>query len=254
MRYHGPILLFAAISVLASPEVGFAQFWPGAYGYGGYGSWGGWGGRGAAEIEAASQARQLGQIRAMEQNKIVQEGIRNTLTTQAQSQTNSILNQRQANQDWWFQTQQQQAAQRKAGDGEEAPVAGGFGPVPPPNGFGGLAEIEASREVALDIIKWPTALQEKAFDTRRALIEAPYRRSPPRLSVPTADDYRDMVKTIEEMKTILEWRLQNGMITEDYEQAKAFLSKLGQEAQSRADGVSRHSEFELQGALVCNVF
>jgi hypothetical protein len=89
-------------------------------------------------------------------------------------------------------------------------------------------------EAAIDVIRWPTLLQEPAFASRRAQIEAPYRRSPPELSVPTAADYRDMAKTTQEMEAILEWFTTKGVNTRDYQQAKSFLTTLRGEASKRS--------------------
>ena len=86
----------------------------------------------------------------------------------------------------------------------------------------------------MDIIKWPTVLQEQCFASERAKIEAPYRRNPPKLSVPTPADYRQMAGTVEDMKAVLEWRLREGIPTADYEAAKAFLNQLGEEVAARA--------------------
>jgi hypothetical protein len=206
-----------------------AQFYPG-YGYGG---WGGADGaaallgadtRQATAMQLKAQSTQAGQQAAMQQNYVVQSGIRNTLSSQAQSQTNAILNQQQATQDWWFQQQSQRLAQGRAMAMENGGVAvpTGFAPAggPPP--------------VAMDIIKWPTVLQEKCFASERAKIEAPYRRTPPKLSLPTPADYRQMADTVEDMKAVLQWRLQEGVSTADYDAAKAFLNKLGEEVATRA--------------------
>ena len=155
------------------------------------------------------------------------------LNTQANERTDAILSQRQSNRDSWFQFQQQQMAGRQAyGQGSPALVSAGFGAGP---STGGFAVAAPPPEAAMDIIKWPSTLQEPMFASRRALIEAPYRRSPPDLSVPTANDYRDMVKTVAEMEAMLEWRLsvKSGLEANDYEQAKVFLEKLGQEAKAR---------------------
>ena len=65
-------------------------------------------------------------------------------------------------------------------------------------------------------------------------IEAPYRRTPPKLSVPTPADYRKMAGTVEDMKAMLEWRLKEGVETADYNAAKTFLNQLGQEVIARA--------------------
>ena len=55
-------------------------------------------------------------MRTMGQNAMVQSGIRNTLSSQAQTQTSSNLSQQQATQDWWFQNQQQQVAESRGRD------------------------------------------------------------------------------------------------------------------------------------------
>ena len=206
-----------------------AQFYPG-YGYGG---WGGTNGsaallgadyRQATAMQLKAQSMQAGQQAAMGQNYVVQSGIRNTLSSQAQSQTNAILSQGQANQDWWFQQQSQQMAQRRTMETQYgAPaVPVGFGPPggPPP--------------AAMDIIQWPTVLQESCFASERTRIEAPYRRTPPKLSVPKPSDYGKMADTVEDMEAVLEWRLKTGLATADYNAAKTFLTKLGQEVTARA--------------------
>ena len=213
-----------------------AQFYPG-YGYGG---WGGTNGsaallgsdyRQATAMQLKAQSMQAGQQAAMAQNYVVQSGIRNTLSSQAQSRTNAILSQQQANQDWWFQHQSQQMAQRtgrwRNAGAPAVPV--GFAPSggPPP--------------AAMDIIKWPTVLQEPCFASERARIEAPYRRTPPKLSVPTPADYRKMAGTVEDMKAVLEWRLKKGVDTADYNAAKAFLNQLGQEVTARAQAAGSSS-------------
>lgn len=215
----------------------------GSGGYGGYGGYGDDMGVMALQASATSQASMrnaaqssylMGQNAAMQQRAVVQSGIRNTLSSQADYRTQNIVNQQQSNRDWWFQVQQQQVAQQRAYQQRSPALAAA--------GFAGasLAADSAAAgptpEVETDIIKWPPALQEKEFASRRAAIEAPYRRTPPKLSVPTAEDYRNMVKDVQDMKAILEWRLsvRSGLQTNEYEQAKAFLDKLGQEAKARA--------------------
>jgi hypothetical protein len=215
--------------MLGLADAASAQFYPG-YGYGG---WGGMTGgaallgsdsRQATAMQLKSQSMQTGQQAAMAQNQVVQSGIRNTLSSQAQSRSNAILTQRQSNQDWWFQQQAQQSAQRGAmGYASGAPaVPVGFAPPgePPP--------------AAMDIIQWPTVLQEKCFASQRARIEAPYRRTPPKLSVPTQADYRKMAGAVEDMKAVLEWRLTESLDTDDYNAAKSFLNQLGQQITARA--------------------
>jgi hypothetical protein len=215
----------------------------GSRGYGGYGGYGDDAGVLALQSSAVSQAnarniaqsnRLMGQNAAAQQRAMIQSGIRNTLSTQANERTQYILGQQQSNRDWWFQTQQQQMAGRPASGGSvPAMVACGYDAEA---GAAGLAVADAAPKAAMDIIKWPIVLQEKEFASRRAKIEAPYRRSPPASKVPTAEDYRAMVKDVDEMKAILEWRLtvMSGLDSKGYEQAKDFLNKLGAEASERS--------------------
>jgi hypothetical protein len=235
--------ILAMIWLVTSPAMVLSQRFGRGGGYGGYGGYGDDAGVMALQSSAISQAsarnaaqsnRLMGQNIAMQQGAMMQSGIRNTLSSQADSRTQNILSQQQSNRDWWFQVQQQQAAGRpNYGRGAPAPASCGYGAEPMSEG---LIAADSSPPAAMDIIKWPTALQEEEFASRRALIEAPYRRTPPASNLPTADDYRDMVKNADEMKAILEWRLtvMSGLDTNNYEQAKSFLDKLGKEASERA--------------------
>lgn len=229
MKRPGFVAGLVAAGLLGMPTVLSAQWWPGNP-YAGYGAWGGYPyGQYGTERTIAAQNRQLGQVAAMGQNAVVQSGIRNTLMSQAQTQTNSILNQQQANQDWWFQQQTQQMAQDRArAYSAPRPAAAGAAFEP------GVRAV-APPPAATDVIKWPPLLQERAFAYTRAQIEAPYRRSPPGLSTPTADDYRAMVKVVEQMKATLEWLTKEGVDLDDYNEADAFLNKLGQEASQRSE-------------------
>jgi hypothetical protein len=224
--------------MVALARPGLAQFYP----HGGYGGYGGWGGEGSAALagsdyrqtavmQAKAQSMQAGQQAAMQQNYVVQSGIRNTLSSQANANAAVIQSQQQATQDWWFQRQSQQLAQeqaqrRAAGADVYSPAPAGFAPPggPPP--------------VNNDVIKWPTLLQERCFASERAKIEAPYRRTPPKLSIPTVADYRSMAATVENMKAVLEWRLSEGADTGEYNEASAFLTRLGQEVTAQADRAS----------------
>jgi hypothetical protein len=205
-----------------------AQFYPG---YGG--GWGGTNGsaallgsdyRQATAMQLKAQNTLAGDQRTMAQNSMVQSGIRNTLSSQAQSRTDAILGQQQATQDWWFQHQAQQMNQQRS----TGFVAGGSS-YP-----SGLAPGGAPPPVATDIIKWPPLLQEQCFASERTKIEAPYRRTPPKLSLPLATDYATMTRAVDDMKAVLQWRLQEGVNSDDYNTARSFLEQLGQEIASRA--------------------
>ena len=160
------VALLVAGGMFGLSQQARAQFYPG-YGYGG---WGGMDGsaallgadyRQATAMQLKAQNMQAGQQAAMGQNYVVQSGIRNMMATQAQNQTNANISQQQSNQDWWFQQQSQQMAQRRAMDMKQGvtTIPAGFGPskTPPP--------------VSTDIIKWPMVLQEPCFATERAKIE-----------------------------------------------------------------------------------
>ncbi len=143
----------------------------------------------------------------------------------------------QMNRDWWFQYQGQQMSQQRAqgygtvSRGYGAPSVGS-GAVPAAYG---IEAADSPPPVAMDIIKWPVLLQRPTFASRRAAIEAPYRRSPPGLSVPTADDYRTIITTAEEMKAMLEGLLQEGPLqTDQLDEAESFLNRIQEQARQRA--------------------
>ena len=157
-----------------------AQFYPG-YGYGG---WGGTNGaaallgsdyRQAAAMQLKAQSMQAGQQAAMSQNYVVQSGIRNTLVQpgpepeQMRSRTSS-------------RRTRTGGSSSSAANGPAAGHGVCHGASPIPHGF---APAGGPPPAAMDIIKWPTVLQEQCFASERTQIEAPYRRTPPKLSVPT---------------------------------------------------------------------
>jgi hypothetical protein len=184
--------------------------------YGNYGDWGG----GTVYQFNNGLVGNLPQRQDSAQNMLMQSGIRNTLTSQGQARTEVIASQRQSYRDWWYQLDQQQSAGRSLGRGAS------------------FERLDAPPPAAMDVIQWPPLLQDPAFASRRTLIEAPYRRSPPGLSPPTVKDYRDMIAIVDEMKDILEWLTREVVDAQEYNQAKAFLEKLQQEARQR---VSRDS-------------
>ncbi len=130
MKHWRSVAAIAAACLLGMVDVAAAYVFPGGsrdYGYSG--DWGdGFGYQPPNPYsEVAAQSRLLGQQAAMQQNMVVQSGIRNTLTTQSQAQNTAILNQRQSNRDWWFQYQTGQMAERQARDYDA--------PGPPARGF-----------------------------------------------------------------------------------------------------------------------
>jgi hypothetical protein len=244
MRIRSITIALITAGTLCAAWPAVAQYY-GAYGY--PGAYGGWGGaalegsdyRQSAIIQARSQSMIAGRQAALQQSMAIQNGIRNTLSSQAQSRDNSILSQQQATQDWFFQQQQKQTAQRQAA--EYAVAAANAGAAAKPATKGAAADNPADSfapqggpsPVANDVIKWPPVLQESCFASERAVIEAPYRRTPPKLSMPDSDDYRRMATAVEDMKAVLEWRLTESLDTAAYDESKAFLQKLEQEIASR---------------------
>jgi hypothetical protein len=207
-----------------------AQFYPG-YGYGGSG----WDGsaallgadsRQAQVIQSRAESRLAGQQLAAQQNNVIQSGIRNTLSGQAQSRDAAIQAQQQANQDWWFQHQQQQMAQRPPANYATAAM--------PLQDWGSLAPPSPPPPASMDLIKWPTLLQAPCFAADREKIEAPYRHTPPegwdKLST---DDYRQIGAAVEDMKALLQWRSSEGVDTNAFTAAKNFLIQMSDELAKR---------------------
>jgi hypothetical protein len=193
-----------------------------------YGDYGGWGDGGAALLGAdyrqatamqlKAQNRAAGTQAAQGQNAVVQSGIRNTLSSEAESRNAAILSKQQATQDWWFQQQQQQAARQ--------PSVGYAMAATPATGWSGVGPSIKPPPASMDIFKWPTMLQEACFASARATIEAPYRRTPPTID---QAHYRDMASAVEDMKAILVWRQSEGVNLNEFNAAKDYVTQLGGE-------------------------
>lgn len=212
------------------PAAASAQFWPGhGYGIGGFGGWGG--AQVAAEADAtmrniASQEHAASQSIAAQQSAAMQANIRNTLSTQADIRTQSMLSQQQSHRDWWFQVQQQQSAQRRARQGGAVPAAG---PAHVPT-----APTLRVPPIATDIIPWPPVLWDSRFDEQRAAVEAPYRRNVGKQASRTAADYEGMIEAAEQMKVVL-GAMTSEISAQDYLHAQKFLDQLAAEARGRIE-------------------
>ena len=66
------------------------------------------------------------------------------------------------------------------------------------------------------------------------MIEAPYRRNPTGLSIPTADDYKNMIETTGRMKETLK-QMTAEISAQEYLDAEAFLDQLATEARQRLE-------------------
>jgi len=232
--------LVLAVSFLMPSTMALGQAWPGYGRYrGGYGGYGGYGDDAGvfatyssaisdASMRSAAQADHLaGERAAALQRAAVQSGIRNTLSSQADARTQSILSQQQSNRDWWFQVQEQQMAQRRA-----MAASSGAGVSASAVGFESTPTASATPEANTDIIRWLPILCEPEFAEQRARVEAPYRRGSGGLGTPTAADYRDMIDAAQQMKTIL-GKMTARISAQDYLGAEKFLDRLSAEAKER---------------------
>ncbi len=231
-----------ALGILASAGPALGQMWR-SHGYPyGYGGWGDGAAGALGSLSATSQynttrdiqsANKLaGQNIAAQQSAAMQSNIQNTMMSQAQSQTQNLMNQRQANKDWWFQVQQQQVAQRQSAGGRMPPS------MPPP-GFepatiaAAAPAAEAAPKAADDVMQWPAVLQDARFAALRSAIEAPYRRTPGKLSYPTREQYLAMLPTIEQMRSLLD-QMTADMTAREYLDAQKFLELIARQAQEQA--------------------
>ncbi len=201
------VVLAALAAALLLVQTATAQIvYPRQNYYGGYyGAWDAYpygpGSTYNTTLDNAAQQKMLGQSEAAAQRAAMQSGIRSTLSNQATAWNQATNNRRQDDRDWWFQTQQQQLAQRQAQQAyRPAPAAAApaFEPAT------ATAATVASPARANDIINWRPILYDRRFDALRAAVEAPYLRNGGKpLSQPTAADYRNMIKAFEQMKVVL---------------------------------------------------
>ena len=241
MRMSLVLSVSCALGVVASAAPAVGQLWYGyagyPYGYGGWGAAGSWSATSqyntTRNIQAADQL--AGQAIAARQSAAMQNSIRNTMMTQAQTRTQDMLNQRQSNQDWWFQVQQQQLAQRQAASARMPPtVAPATSLEPAAAAPATSAPVSATPATPADtVMQWPTALQDPRFAALRGQIEAPYRRTPGKLSYPTAAEYLAMLQPIEQMRSLL-GQMTGDLTAREYLDAEKFLNLIAQQAQKRA--------------------
>jgi hypothetical protein len=242
-----PVCIALGLMALSGPALG--QMWRSHGRSSGYSGWGDPGGAdpgafGAlGSLSATAQYNNLRTVQsnnqvagmniAAQQQAALQSSLRNTAVTQAQTRTQNILGQQQANQDWWFQVQQQQVAQRQAMAARMPPS------LPPATSFepGAPAETTAASAAttpapADDVMQWPTALQDSRFAALRGEIEAPYRRTPGKISYPTPAEYLAMLGPIEKMRGLL-GQMTADISARDYLDADKFLNLVRQQAQDR---------------------
>lgn len=226
---------FLAAVALAQPAL--AQIGP----YSGRGSaYHGWGAHSYGynstyntQARIAAQRQAQSQSRAMSQNRVVQQGIRSTLSSQARAQSQRAINQQQGAKDMWFQQRQRQLAESKTpARYRPAPVASG---VPSASFTPATATLQPTEpQPSTEIIKWLPLLKDPRFAKQRARVEAPYLERAAGRGDVTVAEYREMIDATVQMKTILK-QMANEISAADYLAAEKFLDTLAAEASQRAE-------------------
>ncbi len=236
MRRTCLIAVIAAVWIGMSAATVSAQLWPGSrYRNGSYDGYDEGAVAAAAALGSADSATRTtaqsyqawSQRAASSQMSGMESGIRSAVNAGDQQYAQNLNSQQQAGRNWWFQVQQQQAAERQAQASRYAAMSAGFE----------SAQTANAPKANTDIIKWPPLLQAPQFAAERTKIEAPYRRSSKGLSTPTADDYRNMIKATEQMKAILKGMTAN-ITAEEYFSSEAFLNQLAAEARGRLESAA----------------
>ncbi len=233
MRRISFLAVFAAACLTMSAETVLAQAFPGRHHGGSYGGYDyddtaialySLGSVNRADQARADAFRMQGQ-QGSQQMSAMQGSIRGAMDSATRQRAQGVFSQQQAG-DWWFQVQQQQAAQRR---GQSARYAD---PTAQAVGFEPAANSDTPR-AAMDIIKWPVVLCDPCFADQRTEIESPYRRGGVKgLGTPTAADYQNMIQAADQMKETLK-DMTADMSAQEYLNTVAFLDKLTAEARER---------------------
>jgi hypothetical protein len=224
MRRIGLIVVLAAVGLGASASTLQAQWW-GHHHYYYPEYYGGWGydvgliyALGGGRRYYAQSQRLINEQIAAQQTAAMQRSIRYAMSAETERRSEQIFARQQADRDWWLLVQQQQIAERQQAAAVAAMTADSK-PIP---------------QAATDVINWPSRLQAEQFTEQRTQIEAPYRRSSKGLSTPTAADYKEIIKRVEQMKLILK-EMTAKLMAQEYFDAQAFLDRLAGEARERAE-------------------
>ena len=176
----------------------------------------------------AAQRHSQAQSRAINQNMVVQQGIRSTLAGSAQSRTQASRSEQQGARDWWFQHQLQASRTPRTPVYAPAPVA--------PRGAPESVPVSASQSPdakgSAGVINWPQVLRNSHFAEQRARVEAVYRDKTPGAG-PTAKDYLEMVDAATQMSAILK-TMSRSIPPISYQETENFLYHLSAEARGRA--------------------
>jgi hypothetical protein len=225
MRRFGLFVVLAAAGFGASATTLQAQ-WPGRHHYNYPGYYGGWGydygliyALGGGRRYYAQSQRLINEQIAAQQTAAMQRSIRDAMSAEALRRSEQTFAQQQAERDWWLLAQQQQMAGRQQAAAVAAMTA--------------ESKSVAAPKAPTDVINWPSLLQAPQFAEQRARIEAPYRRNPKGLSTPTAADYNDIIKSVEQIKLLLK-EMTARLTAQEYFDTQAFLDRMAGEARQRA--------------------
>jgi hypothetical protein len=218
-------LSFLVPALLAEPAM--AQW--GAYGSGG----GGWGAYAyGVSSQASNVSRELAAgahrktfNRAQQQSAAMQQGIRNTLSSSAQSRAAGMQNYTQDYTNWTLQHRDRQRAESRLPTRSFASSPAMARPY---------SSASSAARVSTDIIKWPVPLMDPRFDKLRAEVEEPFRKQASAGSLPTIEDYQKMIEAADQMKQLL-----TGMAFQvsaaQYKELERFLDSLAGEARGRVE-------------------
>jgi hypothetical protein len=169
---------------------------------------------------AYMQDRQLQATSSMAKSQAWQ-NVNKSMQMEATSRPASVPDSGQVARDWMFQ---QEAASRPA----RRPM------TLPASNMAAVATVREPDRTATprEIMLWPTLLKEDRFDGDRTDVEAPFRRSNADGKPLTVEDYKGIIKTVENMKAAVKG-MESQIVDEEYAAVQKYLDDLIADAQKR---------------------
>jgi hypothetical protein len=215
--------VIASLILLGADATSSLAQW-GPYGSGGW--FGGWGASdNTVNREIHQQDRAQAQAFAASRNARIGGEVRSTLINEANARTQSSLAQQQSARDWWFQTQQQQTAERSARASARSLPPLAYSSV-------GNAAVPSAPAHTDSLIRWPAVLAEPQFAAERATIETPFARFAHSRVPVTAAEYESIIATAATMRQQLDF-LAAQITAAEYIAATKFLDQMAGEARER---------------------
>ncbi|MGA2062382.1 MAG: hypothetical protein ABSG67_18015 [Thermoguttaceae bacterium] len=169
---------------------------------------------------AYMQDRQLQAASSMAKSQAWQ-NINRSMQSQAASQPTTVTTSGQEARDWMFQ---HQAPSRPARRPMTLPASDMAAVTP-------LRESDRPAPTR-EIMLWPTLLKEQRFDGDRADVESPFRRADADGKPLTVDDYKGIIKTVDNMKATVKG-MESQIVDEEYAAVQKYLDDLIADAQKR---------------------